>query len=65
MFSECREINARSILPCMDTPAVKQTYSANVDKVFARKLHSFVGVGTGRSQSTHECSDADGTGCQR
>uniref|UniRef100_A0A914UHH6 Peptidase M1 leukotriene A4 hydrolase/aminopeptidase C-terminal domain-containing protein n=1 Tax=Plectus sambesii TaxID=2011161 RepID=A0A914UHH6_9BILA len=30
VFSYCQEINARSIVPCMDTPCVKQTYYAEV-----------------------------------
>ncbi|VDP24771.1 unnamed protein product, partial [Onchocerca flexuosa] len=30
LFSQCQSIYARSIVPCMDTPAVKQTYNAVV-----------------------------------
>ncbi|CAI5447240.1 unnamed protein product [Caenorhabditis angaria] len=30
LFSQCQEINARSILPCMDTPSVKSSYTAKV-----------------------------------
>ncbi|KAI6179628.1 Leuk-A4-hydro-C domain-containing protein [Aphelenchoides besseyi] len=30
LYSQCQAIHARSIVPCMDTPAVKQTYSAEV-----------------------------------
>ncbi|KAI6179799.1 Leuk-A4-hydro-C domain-containing protein [Aphelenchoides besseyi] len=30
LYSQCQAIHARSIVPCMDTPAIKQTYSAEV-----------------------------------
>lgn len=30
LYSQCQAIHARSILPCMDTPSIKQTYSAEV-----------------------------------
>ncbi|TKR80496.1 hypothetical protein L596_014563 [Steinernema carpocapsae] len=30
LFSQCQAVYCRSILPCMDTPAVKHTYSAKV-----------------------------------
>lgn len=30
LFSQCQEINCRSLLPCMDTPLVKQSYEAKV-----------------------------------
>jgi len=33
MFSQCQAINARSLFPCMDTPAVKAPYSADVSVV--------------------------------
>uniref|UniRef100_A0A0N5BUD8 Leuk-A4-hydro_C domain-containing protein n=1 Tax=Strongyloides papillosus TaxID=174720 RepID=A0A0N5BUD8_STREA len=30
LYSQCQPCHARSIVPCMDTPSVKQTYTANV-----------------------------------
>ncbi|TKR80495.1 hypothetical protein L596_014562 [Steinernema carpocapsae] len=30
LFSQCQSIHARSIVPCMDSPSVKQTYNATV-----------------------------------
>ncbi|CAI5446972.1 unnamed protein product [Caenorhabditis angaria] len=30
LFSQCQAINARSIVPCMDTPSVKSTYRSTV-----------------------------------
>ncbi|KAK0403954.1 hypothetical protein QR680_017213 [Steinernema hermaphroditum] len=30
LFSQCQSIHARSIVPCMDTPGIKQSYSAKV-----------------------------------
>ncbi len=30
LYTQCQAIHARSILPCMDSPAVKTTYSASV-----------------------------------
>ncbi|VDK59148.1 unnamed protein product [Anisakis simplex] len=30
LFSQCQPTHARSLLPCMDTPAVKQTYDSEV-----------------------------------
>jgi len=30
VFTQCQAIHARSLLPCMDTPGVKSTYSAKV-----------------------------------
>ncbi|CAK5082914.1 unnamed protein product [Meloidogyne enterolobii] len=30
LYSQCQQIHAKSLVPCMDTPAVKQTYTANI-----------------------------------
>uniref|UniRef100_A0A914UIT3 Peptidase M1 leukotriene A4 hydrolase/aminopeptidase C-terminal domain-containing protein n=1 Tax=Plectus sambesii TaxID=2011161 RepID=A0A914UIT3_9BILA len=54
VFSYCQEINARSILPCMDTPSVKQTYHAEVtvpNSVVA--LMSAVSTGTPQPSPDH------------
>lgn len=34
MYSQCQAIHARSLLPCMDTPAVKFTYDASVSSPY-------------------------------
>jgi leukotriene-A4 hydrolase len=33
LYSQCQQIHARSIVPCMDTPAVKQTVSWRRHKI--------------------------------
>lgn len=30
LFTQCQAIHARSLMPCMDTPSIKSTYSADV-----------------------------------
>lgn len=38
LYSQCQAIHARSLVPCFDTPANKQTYDAKVTRYVKTKL---------------------------
>ena len=56
VFSQCQAIHARSIVPCQDTPSIRQTFAASLDvpaELRAVMAAAALGEDTSRGRTVH------------